>query len=365
MQSFFISGNQWFEESKEPVLLLGEQGLLYYNTAAERLFQDGGIPLKDGGELPEVLDFVSRGESAAGEVKVAGLRWQVAVRGIEAGRLIQLRPVQQAPVFSNDRLPVLVERLRTPLSALLSSAELISRAAADQKDAKSARYLAVLHQSYHRLLRLINHLDYVRRLVGEEQTDFSPVVLDLAGLFREVGRQADSLAPLAGRSVTWQDNAGSLLIQGDSAMLMQLLYNLIANGWRAGGTVCLQLDRRGDRGVITVSDSGGGMRPGVLYDAFDPCAGSDDLAGALDGLGLGIPICQHIARLHGGTMVLEDRTGQGVTATVSLPVCTVAGKVEVHSPQSRYDATGGFSPLLIELSDVLPYEVFLPDHLEP
>ena len=364
MQTFSISGNQWFDQMREPVLLLGEQGLLYYNAAAERLFRSAGVILREGDGLPEALAFLAGERDVAGEAEVAGRRFFASAWNIEAGRLIQLRPVQEEPVFPNDRLSQLAERLRNPMSNLISAAELVAREVTPGARAQTDRYLTVLNQSYYRLLRLVNHIDYARFLPGDEAEEFDPVVLDLAGLCREVGRQVSSLGSPGGLAFSCVDNAGSLLVRGDGDLLAQMLYQLIANAWRSGGHVTLQIDHRRDRAVVTVSDDGHGMSQDALRDAFDPSAGRDGLAAAGDGLGLGIPICQHIAALHGGTMVLESRPEQGVAAIVSLPVCSMAQSVEVHTSRRSYDSTGGFSPLLVELADVLPLEMFQPEHLE-
>jgi len=361
MQTFSISGNRWFDQTREPVLLLGDQGISYYNAEAERVFRAVGISLQENGALPEPLAFLESGQDMAGEVELGGRRFFASAWTVEAGRLIQLRPAQVDPVFPNERLPQLTDRLRGPLANLLSAAELLGRELSGVEGGRLNRYLAVLNQNCYRLMRLVGHLDYASILSGEAEAEFAPEVLDLAGLCREVCREVSSLG---GPSLTWQDNAGGLLVMGDSALLSQMICHLIANSWRSGGDVTLQVDRRGSRAVITISDNGQGMSPPALRDAFDPSAGREGLTAAMDGLGLGIPICQHIAALHGGTMVLESRPQQGVVATVSLPVCSLAQSMEVHSPRPSRDLTGGFSPLLTELSEVLPLEVFQPEHLE-
>ena len=363
MQTFTILGNQWFDQTREPVLLLGDQGLSYYNDAAAELFCVVGVPLEEGGQLPQALAHLDTGADAAGEVELDHRRFVVSVQKLEAGRLFQLRPIHEQAVFPNDRLPELAYRLRAPLSTLLSAVELLTQRL-PERDAKVDRYEAVVNQSYCRLLRLVDHLERARFLTGEEAEDFCPVVLDLAGLFREVGRNVDSVGACNGHTFGWTDNAGSLLVKGDGDLLFHMMYQLIANAWRSGGDVTMQLDRRGGRAVITVSDNGRGMSSEALRDAFDPSAGRDGLAGAEDGLGLGIPICQHIAALHGGTMVLENRPEQGVSAIVSLPVCKAAPNMEVRSPRLGQDTTGGFSSVLVELSEVLPMDRFRREDLE-
>ena len=364
MQLFSVSGNDWFDHMGEPVLLLGERGIEYYNKAAQALFRTQGTPLQEGEALPPQLAALPQDADVVTEIQVSGCRYAVEVRSIEAGHLVQLRRKEGEPVFSGERMAELAERLRNPMSNLLSAAELLTRELAEQDQPKMNRYMAVLNQSYCRLLRLVNHLDYARFLGEDAEGSLQTQVLDLAGLCREVGRQMSALEYASGRTFDWVDRVGSLLVKGDSDLLSHLLYQLIANAWKSGGDVTMEVDRLGGRGVITVSDNGGGMTQEALWDAFDPGAPRASLLADDGGLGLGIPICQHIAEVHGGTLVLESRPGKGVSAIVSLPVCSLAESMEVHTSRRDYDTSGGFFPMLTELSEVLPTECYLPKNLE-
>ena len=364
MQTFSVSGNDWFDHIGQPVLLLGERGIKYSNKAAQTLFRTQGIQLLEGEALPAQLMALPNDADVVTEIQVSGFRYAAEVRAIEAGRLVQLRRKEGETVFSNERMAEMAERLRNPMSNLLSAAELLTRELAEQDQPKMNRYMAVLNRSYCRLLRLVNHLGYTHVLGEDTDESFQPQVLDLAGICREVGRQMSGLEYESGRAFGWVDHVGSLLVKGDSDLLSHMLYQLISNAWKSGGDVTMEVDRLGSRGVITVSDNGGGMTQEALWDAFDPGASRNSLLADEGGLGLGIPICQHIAAAHGGTLVLESRPGKGVSAIVSLPVCSMAESMEVHTSRHNYDISGGFFPMLTELSEVLPTECFLPQNLE-
>ena len=98
-----------------------------------------------------------------------------------------------------------------------------------------------------------------------------------------------------------------------------------------------------------------------------PCAegrGAESLLRRPDGLGLGLSIARRVASLHGGALVLEQREGRGLRSVVSLPVCPPERNQMLKTPQMGCDPTGGFSPVLVELSGVLPYQAFLPEDVE-
>ena len=73
---------------------------------------------------------------------------------------------------------------------------------------------------------------------------------------------------------------------------------------------------------------------------------------------------RRIAARHGGSIVFEQRENRGSRAIVTLPIRQAEGTPLLRTPAMGYDARGGFSDLLVELANVLPFEAFLPKHLE-
>ena len=58
---------------------------------------------------------------------------------------------------------------------------------------------------------------------------------------------------------------------------------------------------------------------------------------------------------------MESREGQGTLVTAALPhIRRNDGQVR----DSRYDYAGGFAPVMMELSDALPYQAFYEKHLD-
>lgn len=106
--------------------------------------------------------------------------------------------------------------------------------------------------------------------------------------------------------------------------------------------------------MFTVRDDGPGLRE---EEAGDP------LLFRRNGLGLGLRAARRAAQLHDGALVLENRETGGVRAVLSLPIKKGEGGL-LKSPAMGYDLAGGFSPVLVELSGVLPSRTFLPQSLE-
>lgn len=112
-------------------------------------------------------------------------------------------------------------------------------------------------------------------------------------------------------------------ISADRDMVHRLLDNLMDNAARhsgPGGSISLR-GAVAARGVeLTVRDSGPGVDPAVRDRIFERFTRADPARGReTGGAGLGLSICDAIARLHGGTIGLEDGGGGGSCFRVWLP----------------------------------------------
>jgi len=111
----------------------------------------------------------------------------------------------------------------------------------------------------------------------------------------------------------------------DGARIRQLLLNLVTNAIKytpAGGSVSLELVDTGAAVMVTVSDTGIGIAPGDLPHVFDRFWRADlarTRTGDRPGFGLGLAISRWIVEAHGGTIVVQSRSGRGSTFTVTLP----------------------------------------------
>lgn len=141
--------------------------------------------------------------------------------------------------------------------------------------------------------------------------------LDLAAVVGETVEFARGLRDLEGAAVDFASRSGAVIVRGDAGALGQLLLNLLINAGQlqgAGGEIEIGLATDGDRAVLEVSDRGPGIDPQVadrLFEPFQSTRGSS---------GLGLSVCQGIARAHGGSIEARPRTGGGSTFVVRLPL---------------------------------------------
>jgi len=137
-------------------------------------------------------------------------------------------------------------------------------------------------------------------------------------------------------------------VRGDRNRLQQIVWNLVSNAIKftpSGGSVNVRLARDAQDGVITVRDTGIGIRAEFLPHIFERFRQGDSTSTRIHGgLGLGLAIVRHLVDLHGGTVAARSAgEGRGATFTVRLPLSPTgveAGDVAWLSNLGRRAAPG-------------------------
>jgi CheY-like chemotaxis protein len=111
------------------------------------------------------------------------------------------------------------------------------------------------------------------------------------------------------------------MVEADELRFKQVVVNLASNAVKftpEGGRVSLRAWREGTELMVTVTDTGIGVRPEDrerIFESFQQARGSQE-----EGTGLGLPYARRIVTLFGGRMWLESTVGSGSTFGFSIPV---------------------------------------------
>ena len=113
-------------------------------------------------------------------------------------------------------------------------------------------------------------------------------------------------------------------LRADQRRLREIILNLLDNAVkfnRPGGSATLAASLSADRLTVSVTDDGPGVPDALAQRIFSPFTHSDAVrARRHEGIGLGLPIAQRYAELHGGTVELAQAPGGGTVASVHLPI---------------------------------------------
>jgi two-component system OmpR family sensor kinase len=218
---------------------------------------------------------------------------------------------------AEELLTIMAHDLRNYLTPMRGRIELLQRRARREGREQDVRDAGATTHTLGLLERVIADLLDVARL-NQGIFVITPVPMNLVDLVQEVVVAFRS----AERSIHVHAPA-EVVLSADPARLRQLLENLLANAVKyAPGqtpiTVEVHTERRTDGPwvILTVSNAGPGLPVERLATLFHPfVAGSQST-----GLGLGLYLAKRIAEAHAGTLTLDSPGGQGVQATLALPV---------------------------------------------
>jgi PAS domain S-box-containing protein len=280
----------------------GERYVFEQHDGMVRYISVNGAPLRDStGEIRQVvfsIDDITDQVQYERELKAAKE---------EAERANELK----AAFFAN-----VTHDLRTPLTSIIGSAEMLAQKAPEEFQSNISR----IERSSRRLLDTINSvLDLSKLETGAIEPE-----LESLDLIDEVLGTAEIFQPQAAeQDVTLNTEVGvdTIPIALDSTMLHRIVDNLISNALKfteAGGTVVLRADATDDAATIEVEDTGVGIKEEYRPRLFESFSREDDVLDK-DGSGLGLPITKRLTELMDGTMEVESEKGVGTTFTVRFP----------------------------------------------
>ncbi|MBV9173913.1 MAG: response regulator [Chloroflexi bacterium] len=356
-----------------------------------------GFPIRSGGELLGVIEFMSTREREPDPEFVEAL---TAV-GSQIGQFVERQRAEEALRRANDELEQrvaertaeladanerlhqeLAERrrteeelqrakeaaeaanrakstflanmsheLRTPLNAIIGYSEMLEEDAQEADDHNLAADLEKIRAAGKHLLGLINNiLDLSKVEAGK--TELFIESLDVRTMIDAV---AAMIQPLIARGqnrfqVDVTDAVGVMCT--DVTKVRQTLFNLLSNAakFTERGTITLAVARQtvpsnGDWVTFTVRDTGIGLKPEQIARLFQPFSQADaSTTRKYGGTGLGLALSRRFCQMLGGDISVESEYGEGSTFRVRLPAVAAGGShVEVR-PLAPAPAGTGAEP---------------------
>ncbi len=228
--------------------------------------------------------------------------------------------------IKSEFLANMSHELRTPLNAIIGFSDILIKEQAGPIGTPVYReYAKDVNSSGHQLLGIIEDLIDLSRL-ETGQVDLRETEMNLGALLDLCRRAFEDKAASAGVSLDIESEANTIEIWVDQVRLRQVIHNLMSNAIKftpSGGSVRLS-GRVADSGeiVIDVADTGIGMTPHELEIAVEPFRQAQScLTRTKGGSGIGLTLCNSMIKLHGGSLEIESRKGEGTKATLRLPAC--------------------------------------------
>ena len=214
------------------------------------------------------------------------------------------RPVEKAWRQQRQFLSDASHELKTPLTVILSNAEMLQSAPLADKP---ARWADNIRSEAGRMKSLVEEMltlaraDNMVRTAVMAEVSLTDVAGDCALAFEPVAFEA-------GKPQTY-DIAPDITVEGDAVKLRQLIGVLLDNAIKygaAGGTITLSVQKTGSSARLTVANPGEPIPAQQLSRLFERFYRADASRGEQSGFGLGLPIASTIAAEHKGTLKAES-----------------------------------------------------------
>ncbi|MBI4441885.1 MAG: CHASE2 domain-containing protein [Acidobacteria bacterium] len=220
---------------------------------------------------------------------------------------------------SRQQFQMVAHEMRTPLTAIQGSSELLVRYALDES--KREQMLRLIREESERLGKMVERFLNVEKLAAG-QLELRLTTVELSALLQHV---AERLQPTAERKrirVLAAEPMLKLEVEADTDLLEFAVSNLLTNAIKyspVGSCVRLELEAAPGQAQIHVADSGAGLSAEQKRRIFDPFYRTEEARGSQEpGFGLGLAIAREIALKHGGDLSVETEAGSGTRFTLTI-----------------------------------------------
>jgi signal transduction histidine kinase len=213
----------------------------------------------------------------------------------------------------------LIHELKTPLTSLLATSQLLLEEERNERLGKLAQYV---WESANGLNTRIDELhDVVKGGIGRLDLELKP--LKLAPLLSSLVEETQALAQQHGITIKLKIPEYLPDVYADAARVRQIVLNLLNNAFKyaaEGGMVAIIATSKTRSVTVEVRDKGPGIAEHEqqhLFESGFQTTYRNELRG---GLGIGLALCKLLVEVHGGRIWVKSQTGKGSSFFFTLPL---------------------------------------------
>ncbi len=217
--------------------------------------------------------------------------------------------------------------IRSPLNIIMGYTNIMTDILQEHMDPEELAFLDSIDSAGQRLMRTVDFvLDISRLQAGDIEFNIGDILLP--SLLKRVTNGMVPQAEKKDIELSFVNDAGNVIIQGDEYYLAQAIGNLVDNAlkYTRKGSVTLHLYRRegSDDVVLEVKDSGIGIAEDYLPKLFEPYSQEENgYTRAYEGIGLGLALVKKYLDLHDASISVSSTKGQGTTFSITFPATII------------------------------------------
>lgn len=256
------------------------------------------------------------------EAKLIATAEQAAValdRALLVREAVKAAAMQENENIRDALLASLGHDLRTPLATITGAVTTLEQVEADLPPDQRQDLLTTIRQEAGRLSRFVTNLLEMSR-IDQGSVKVRRDWVDVGDAVRTAVDRCGKTH--SGRSTKVSMAPDLRFIRGDQDLLGQVIFNLLDNAHKYGGTdVSIHARNEDDQVVISVTDDGPGVRPADLERIFEKFYRAGGADRRKPGTGLGLSICRGLVQAMGGTIKAESPAvrRRGTRLIVRLP----------------------------------------------
>lgn len=265
-----------------------------------------------------------------------------SIRDVSAEKLAQkalhdaLTQAQAADRVKTQFLTTMSHEMRTPMNGVLGMADLLSQTGLSDQQ---SQYLNIILDTGASLLTIINDiLDFSQLEAGNVKVKVTTI--NLNEMFKTVVALVEASVKQKGLLLSCSiDDGCAHFVESDAGRIRQVLFHYVGNGikFTETGSVSLGVVKREADGRewlrFTVVDTGIGIAQQDLEHVFKSFTQSDaSTTRKHEGTGMGLAICQQIAKLMSGSVGVESDVGVGSRFWFEVPYVASTQAQVVQAP---------------------------------
>ena len=231
--------------------------------------------------------------------------------------------LREMDVLKSEFVSVAAHQMRTPLSGIKWSLDMIAKEMVGPINVKQKRILLKSYESNERMIALVNNL------LNTERIESGKTKLELANtnIKNIIDNVLYYIYPQAtSRNITIDVSYGEKLpkVDVDQEKMREVIQNILENAVKysnEGGVINLSTYTENEFLVISIKDNGIGIPENFKRELFSKFSrGSNAVKIKTEGSGLGLFVANEIVKMHRGTITFESKEGSGTNFFVSIPI---------------------------------------------